>query len=57
MKGRPKVFIGLHSKAQLEALIAKYKTGAIKAPEWSGAFSRLDVPSLMNAERILASFG
>lgn len=48
--------VGIQSKAQLEALITKYQTGALKAPEWSGAFSRLDVLSLMNADRILKSF-
>jgi hypothetical protein len=48
--------LGISSKPELEALVAKYKTGALKAPEWSGSFSRLDVPALMNAERIIKSF-
>jgi hypothetical protein len=48
---------GIESKAELEALVAKFRSGALKAPEWSGAFSRLDVLALMNAERMIKSFG
>jgi hypothetical protein len=49
--------LGIRSKTELEALIQGYKSGQLKAPEWHGAFSRLDVLPLMNAERILASYG
>jgi hypothetical protein len=48
--------LGIQSKPELEALVSKYTTGELKAPEWHGAFSRLDVLSLMNADRIIKSF-
>jgi hypothetical protein len=48
--------IGINSKAELERLVEKYRNGTINPPQWSGAFSTLDVLSLMNVHRILKSY-
>ncbi|MEO8271408.1 MAG: hypothetical protein ABI557_16925, partial [Aureliella sp.] len=48
--------VGVRSKGEFEALVEGFRSGVLKAPEWSGAFSRLDVPALMNAEKILATY-
>jgi len=48
--------LGIDGRGMLERLVTRYKSGDLRPPEWSGAFSRLDVPALMNSERIIKSF-
>jgi hypothetical protein len=48
--------LDIGSKEKLEELIAQYRDGKIEPPRWQSAFSRLDVLSLMNADKIVASY-
>ncbi|RKE53692.1 MULTISPECIES: SEFIR domain-containing protein [unclassified Sphingomonas] len=48
--------LGLKTKADLAALIEKFNTRQIKNPEWSGAWSSVDVVQLTNLVAILESW-
>lgn len=48
--------IEIKSSGQLEHFVQQFRTGAIDSPKWRSLFSKMDVPALMNAERILLTY-
>ena len=44
--------LGLSGKTELDTLIAKFKSGLAKGPQWSGGFGRVDVLEQANLEAL-----